>query len=143
MLISGLILIGIFLAPMVREFQPAFSNFLYNLYSSFCHQQPDRCYYLGDQALAVCSRCLGIYAGFFLGTFFYTFLPSSLRNWVIDRPVIILFGAGPMIVDAAAGILKIWASSLTFRLATGIIWSIFLPFFWFQALNQLCQPDKS
>ncbi len=53
----------------------------------------------------------------------------------------ILLVAGPMIVDATAGILQIWASSLTLRLATGIIWSIFLPFFWFQALDQLYQPD--
>jgi uncharacterized membrane protein len=141
-LVSGIILGGIFLAPFIREFNPAISDFLYNLYSFFCYQQPDRCYYLGSQALAVCSRCLGVYSGFFLSALFYPVLPVSLIRWVADRPSCILLGAGPMIIDALANLLKLWATSLLLRTATGFIWSIFLPFFWFQAFSQLAWQDK-
>lgn len=36
-----------------------------------CHQRADRSYHLRNYQMPICSRCLGIYIGYFVGLFFY------------------------------------------------------------------------
>ena len=43
------------------------SHGLLALFSSICHQNPDRSWALGGESLAVCIRCASIYAGFLAG----------------------------------------------------------------------------
>ncbi len=40
------------------------SGLLYGLFSSICHQYPERSWFLSGQPLAVCIRCTSIYVGF-------------------------------------------------------------------------------
>ena len=37
---------------------------IYRGFGIFCHQRPDRSYFIEGHKLAVCSRCTGLYAGF-------------------------------------------------------------------------------
>ncbi|MCX8160500.1 MAG: DUF2085 domain-containing protein [Candidatus Saccharicenans sp.] len=134
---SGLILSGIFLAPLLQEKSPALSAFIYHLFSTICHQRVERSFFWLGQQLAVCSRCLGFYAGFFLSALAYPLWPHRLVRWLESRPSLILVAAGPLIVDATGGLLGLWWTTLSLRLASGVLWAVFLPFFWFRALFNL------
>lgn len=134
---SSLILAGIFLAPLLRGKSPAVSAFLYHLFSSVCHQRPERSFSCFGWPLAVCSRCLGFYAGFFFSVLTYPLWPGRLAKWLETRPSLILVAAGPLILDGVGGLLGLWWTPLGLRLATGALWSAFLPVFWFRALNSL------
>jgi len=46
------------------------SGFLYGLFSSICHQYPERSWFLSGQPLAVCIRCTSIYVGFLVALAF-------------------------------------------------------------------------
>ncbi|MBC7348531.1 MAG: DUF2085 domain-containing protein [Candidatus Aminicenantes bacterium] len=142
LLLSALILAGIFLAPYLRESRPAWSVFLYHLFSSVCHQRPERSFFLQGQPLAVCSRCLGFYSGFFLGLLSYPWLPSALVRRLENRAIIILVAAVPLVVDALGGLLGLWWSPPELRLVTGLLWALFLPVFWLKALRQV-KPGKT
>jgi len=134
---SGLILAGIFLVPLIYQTSPAFSVWLSSLYAPFCHQLPDRCYYLHGLPLPVCSRCLGFYIGFFLSSLFYPVFSCRLTGSLTSRPGLLLFLAMPLAIDGLAGLLKIWSSPLPLRTLTGFIFAAVLPFFWFKALTEL------
>ncbi|MDD8019614.1 MAG: DUF2085 domain-containing protein [Acidobacteriota bacterium] len=139
-LISGLILGGIFLGPWLETRSSALASLVYTLYSPFCHQHPLRSYYLAGRQLTVCSRCTGIYAGFFLSTLLYPFWWKRLKNWIEARPVLIVASALPMGLDVLLFILGLWNSPLFIKSLTGFIWSGWLPFFWFKALKELIRP---
>lgn len=140
--LSGLLLAGIFLAPYLHESRPAWSAFLYQLFSSVCHQRPERSFFILGQPLAVCSRCLGFYSGFFLSLFFYPWLPARLVSNLENRPVIILVSAGPLTLDALGGLLGLWGTPAELRMVTGFAWAVFLPIFWLKALRELSPKNK-
>ena len=135
-LISGLLLAGIFLPAFLAGKNRSLASFIFSLYSPLCHQRPERSYDLWGQQLSVCSRCLGIYAGFFFSAFLY---PVYKRSWKIKigqnfRWLIVL--ALPLAADFLAGWLKIWDSPLFFKTLTGFFWAAVWPFFWFKALEE-------
>ena len=136
-LTSGTLLAGIFLAPILQTRWPVLSTFIYALYAPLCHQQRSRSFYLAGQQLAVCSRCSGIYAGFFLCALFYPLYWKKLKNWLEQRPLLMVFSALPMVIDFSINILGLWNSPLFIKSLTGFIWSSFLPFYWFKALQEL------
>jgi uncharacterized membrane protein len=136
-LLSGTILAGIFLAPWLAARSPGISGLIYALYSPFCHQLPLRSYFLAGYKLAVCSRCSGIYAGFFLSTLLYPFWGKKLKNRLETRPALIIILAVPMGIDFLLNLLSLWDSPLFIKNMTGFIWSSCLPFFWFKALQEL------
>ncbi|MGQ9801632.1 MAG: DUF2085 domain-containing protein [Candidatus Saccharicenans sp.] len=143
MLLSALVLAGIFLAPYLHESRPAWSAFIYHLFSPVCHQRPERSFFILGQPLAVCSRCLGFYSGFFLGLLIYPWLSDRLVRRLEKRPVIILVAAGPLVVDALGGLLGLWWTPSGLRLATGFLWAVFLPVFWLKALRELKPGNKA
>ena len=61
-------LAAIFLAPeLAARGQTGAARLLYAVFSPVCHQIPGRCFALRGLPLAVCGRCLGVYAGFAAG----------------------------------------------------------------------------
>jgi uncharacterized membrane protein len=135
--ISGLILSGVFLAPLFYERHPILSRFIYLLYSPFCHQQPARSYFLLSHQLAVCSRCLGIYSGFFLSVILYPFWKKTFKQWINSRPGLIIIMGIPMGIDFFINLVGIWSSPLFIKTLSGFIWAAILPFFWFKATSEL------
>src|ERR671913_225429 len=47
------------------------SYILYGVFHAVCHQIAERSFHVDGHALAVCSRCTGIYAGFMLSALLY------------------------------------------------------------------------
>jgi len=104
------------------------ARLLYAVFAPVCHQVADRCFVLDGHPLAVCGRCLGIYAGFAAGLVLYPFLRGFSR---VALPPARLFVALtlPMALDGAAGILGLWRSPIGLRFATGFAWGTILPFY--------------
>ena len=64
---------GIFLAPIIKLFNPDIAEFLYYFYSPVCHQIPVRSFLLAGFPLAVCVRCVSFYGAGIIIIFFYLF----------------------------------------------------------------------
>lgn len=80
------VLIGVLLwlaaiisAPLVAEASGAAAAPIYAAFSWVCHQRPQRTWSLGAYPLAVCVRCLGLYAGALAGA--VAGLPFSRAWW--------------------------------------------------------------
>jgi uncharacterized membrane protein len=130
-------LAAIFLAPWLasRSFGRA-AAFVYAIFSPVCHQIPERCFLFHGHPLAVCGRCLGIYAGFAAGLFLYPLVRgfSTLR---LPSARVFLLLSLPMALNAAGGILGLWASPIGLRFATGVVWGALLPFYFVTGLADL------
>ncbi len=61
--VVGSILVLIVLAPLLARSGSLAAFPVYAGFSWICHQDPARSWHLGAWPLAVCVRCLGIYAG--------------------------------------------------------------------------------
>src|SRR5215510_7810628 len=49
---------------------------IYQGFGVFCHQRPDRSFFIEGHKLAVCSRCTGLYAGFAITLLLYPLVRS-------------------------------------------------------------------
>lgn len=79
--------------------------------------------------LAVCGRCLGIYAGFALGLLAYPLLRGLPAKPALPSARAFVVATLPLAVDGAAGVLGLWRSSIGLRFATGLAWGAILPFY--------------
>jgi len=132
-------LAGIFLAPgLAARGAAGASRVLYALYAPVCHQIPGRSFHLHGYPLAVCGRCLGIYAGFAAGLTFFPLVRGFSRT---DLPRARLFALLilPLAVDGLAGLLGIWRSPIGLRFATGFAWGVLLPFYFVAGLADLAR----
>jgi len=89
----------------------------------FCHQMPERSLNLNGHLLPLCSRCTGIYVGFFLSIIFQiprTSLTVTL-SWVrvvIFASIIIIF---ILIIDGLLGKLSLHDSTNDKRILLGLL----------------------
>jgi len=130
-------LAAIVLAPwLANRGASSASRVLYAVFSPTCHQLTDRCFTLHGFPLAVCGRCLGIYAGFAAGLALYPFIRGFSR---LALPSARVFGLSilPMAVDGLAGVLGIWESPIGARFATGFVWGTVLPFYFVTGIADL------
>ena len=104
------------------------SLLIYQCFSGICHQIPERTFHFRGFPLGVCSRCTGIYLGFFLGLLFYPLL-RNLRNGSFPARRWLVAAALPMVIDFTAGYTKLWANSFSSRTATGILFGSVAAFF--------------
>jgi uncharacterized membrane protein len=93
---------------------------IYQSFSYVCHQLPERSYFIGGHTLAVCSRCLGLYAGFALATILYP-LVRSLRQTEAPARKWLFLAAAPLAVDFSLTFLGIWENTHSSRLITGAL----------------------
>jgi uncharacterized membrane protein len=93
---------------------------IYGAFAVFCHQLPERSYFIDGYQLAVCSRCTGIYAGFAFTLLLYPLI-RSLNNPVLPRPSWLLLAALPLAIDVAVNFVGFWHNTHTSRLLTGAI----------------------
>jgi uncharacterized membrane protein len=126
----------IFLAPYLASESSPFAGFIYALFSPTCHQIPSRCFFVFGYPLAVCARCLGIYAGFLGGTLVYPFL-KGFHSPSLPRAKNFIFVSFPIVLDTAANLVGIWKSSEWLRFLTGLLWGIILPFYFLAGFSEV------
>ena len=131
---------AIVLAPYFRSRGIRLGSLIYAAFAPTCHQIPSRCFRLWGFPLAVCGRCIGIYAGFLAGTIL---LP--LFRWIgrktPPRPIFLILLSVPIGADALANFLGLWATPIGLRFVTGLAWGFILPFYLVAGLNGLFVKD--
>ena len=93
---------------------------IYRAFGIFCHQRPDRSYFIEGHQLAVCSRCTGLYAGFAFTVLIYP-LVRSLRSAATPPRRVLFLAAVPLLVDFSLNLFGIWENTHTSRLLTGAL----------------------
>ncbi len=106
LLIAAAVLGSVLLGPLLAYFERPEAISIYAAFSSVCHQQPERCWWLLDHPLAVCVRCLGFYVGAIAA------LVAGWQFWV------------PAFVLAALSVLATWLGELSGLMP-------FTPWLWF------------
>ncbi|MFN0124533.1 MAG: DUF2085 domain-containing protein, partial [Blastocatellia bacterium] len=81
--------------PWLHETAPLLALALRQVFSSICHQIPERSVSLFGHALPVCARCLGIYAGALFGL---TLIPPGNAVYMPRRRWL-LAGIAPLLLD--------------------------------------------
>lgn len=104
------------------------ARFIYAAFAPLCHQVPGRCFAISGHPLAVCGRCLGIYAGFAAGLILYPFI-RGFSQAALPRARLFLLLTLPMALDGLAGLLGVWRSPIGVRFAIGFVWGTILPFY--------------
>jgi uncharacterized membrane protein len=94
------------------------ASILYFAFSVFCHQIPDRSFFLLGHPLAVCHRCSGMYLGFFLGSFIH--IPIVHRS-PLTRRICVLSACMPLLLDVLMTRCGIWHSTGLSRFTTGLL----------------------
>ena len=96
------------------------SSPIYSFFGYICHQISDRSIHIAGHQMAVCSRCLGVYAGLFTGILLY---PLWRRVDDIEPlPRLWLFLAlVPITVDWSLTMFGIWENTHFSRFVTGMI----------------------
>jgi uncharacterized membrane protein len=90
-------------APLLASTHPLAALILRDFFSPLCHQNPARSFTLDGAPVAVCVRCLGIYAGVAL---------STLRSPKTPRALYLFFTAILLnLVDIATETLR-WHGSM-------------------------------
>jgi uncharacterized membrane protein len=110
----------ILLAPLTVDNLNGFSASVYNFFSFFCHQQPERSFHFAWHPFAVCSRCFGVYFGLFGGFLAY---PVFRRLEDVEPlPRLWLFLAMiPIGIDWTLGVFDVWSNTHLSRFITGAI----------------------
>ena len=121
-------IVSIFLAPYLRAQSVYWSRIIYVAFSPICHQIPARCFIFYGYPLAVCTRCLGIYFGFFVGTLFYPLFRGFASITLPEKKIFILMSL-PIVVDTIGNLFALWVTPPWIRYATGFLWGIMLPFY--------------
>jgi uncharacterized membrane protein len=93
------------------------ASVFYLAFSVFCHQIPDRSFFLSGHPLAACHRCCGMYLGFFLGSFIH--IPFVHRS-PLTRRIWVLSACTPLLVDVLLAHCGLWRSTCLSRFATGL-----------------------
>ncbi|MBM2826134.1 MAG: hypothetical protein HW403_198 [Dehalococcoidia bacterium] len=114
--------LGVVLAPLfaaVGWLWPA--NLLYTLYDPFCHQLPQRSFFIFGQQFAVCQRDIAIYTAFLVAGLLFLTVRHRLRP--LPWWLFILFAA-PMAVDGFTQLFGWRESAWELRLITGFMFGI-------------------
>ncbi len=130
LLTGSLLLLALIVgAPLARADQHGIlSGTLYQAFSYVCHQQPERSFFFAGQALAVCSRCTGVYAGFALTTLLYPLITSLRRADPPERKWLFIVAA-PLAIDFSLGFLGIWENTRWSRFITGALFGSVVVFY--------------
>jgi len=107
------------------------SALAYLPFQHLCHQQADRSFILAGLPLAVCARCLGIFAGLWLGAVPYTFQFQrlTLQNHPFPAGLICIAAISLNIVQWFLGYAQIITISNNIRFSLGLIAGVSLLFY--------------
>lgn len=124
-------LVMIFLIPLLMYsggLPAKISAYGYQFFSTVCHQQDERSFHLFEHKLGVCSRCVSVYSGFFLGAALYP-LKYRLNNISTPSVFLLIFAVTLMMFDVLFDVSGIAANTFYSRSVTGFIVGFVLPYY--------------
>jgi len=91
--------------------------FLEGIYSSVCHQQPEKLIEINGHHTLVCARCTGIYLGGLLSSFIFLIISTlNLKNGKL-----ILVASIPMLIDVVLYSSGLYDYSINIAFITGLL----------------------
>ncbi len=103
----------------------------HSFFAPMCHQKSERCLVIGGTAMAVCGRCLGIYAGLALGCAGFW-----ARSFRVGRGWLILTVAAWLnILDIGLELGGIYENAIAMRLVAGFLLGAAIPVFVFSRMG--------
>lgn len=96
----------------------------HQIFNMVCHQDPLRSFSVNGGYMAVCSRCIGIYAGF---TIIWLGMPWIARMFKLENvPFLQLFIGAIMLnlVDVFGNLIQFWTNTDGSRFIFGIIFGV-------------------
>jgi len=115
----GLLCVLALAAPILLSHARATAgSIVYLCFSGFCHQIPERSFFLSGYPMAVCCRCFGIYLGLVLGSPGYS---PSVRRTPIGRRIFVFIAGFPLLLDALLPLAGLWQSTAASRFVTGLL----------------------
>jgi uncharacterized membrane protein len=128
--VSGLflVLLGLAVLAAVPGFEP-----LRGLFSSACHQEPDRCYSLFGHPIGLCVRCFWIYLGLAAGHPMFAKLNVTEKNAL--RMVAV--AAALMALDVGLETIGLYHNWKALRAATGGLFGFVVSWFTLRGLSEL------
>ncbi len=121
----GLLLIG--LGPgLFNQSDLSGYSWQHLVFDMVCHQNPERSFYINGQAMAVCSRCLGIYGGFASIMLLMPLIPRFIN--VINSLLLKLIMVSIVVnlVDVIANQFSVWSNTLHSRFWLGASFGVIL-----------------
>jgi uncharacterized membrane protein len=115
---------------------PKIAFALYYAFGTFCHQLPERSFFIAGHQFAVCARCTGLYAGFGLFVLLYPAI-RPLRSTEVPPVKWLLLSAAPLAFDFSLTFLGIWENTHTSRLLTGLLLGAVTVFYVMPGLAEL------
>jgi uncharacterized membrane protein len=96
----------------------SFSQPTYRFFSYICHQINNRSLHYHEFPFAVCSRCFGVYLGFFIGLIVYPLFRKIEETEPFPR-IWLFLAMIPMGIDFSLGFFNIWENTHLSRVITG------------------------
>lgn len=109
-------------------------------FGKLCHQFPFRSFELNGRAMAVCSRCFGLYSGFFGAALVGV---AALRHMTLSLKTTLLLAACMValnFIDVAGNFIGVWTNTEVSRYFTGLFAGVSLILIIFTAYNH--HPNK-
>jgi uncharacterized membrane protein len=108
-------------APLLRAGgMEAAAGGIYKAFGMVCHQMDARSFHAGGFKLAVCARCLGLYAGALAGVAVYP-LARPLTRRAMPGRAWLLAAALPTTLDFALGFFGVWENTHLSRFLTALV----------------------
>jgi uncharacterized membrane protein len=108
------------------------TGILYLLFSSVCHQRPERCFHVDGLPVGICVRCTGIYAGVMIGSLAFAFI--TVPNRTITKALLLSLVA--IAADVALEGLGLYHNFFPSRLVTGFCFGGCVGFFSVKAVQE-------
>jgi len=93
---------------------------IYHAFGTFCHQIPERSFFVAGHQFAVCARCTGLYSGFALVLLLYPLI-KPIRSTALLNVKWLFLSAIPMLIDFSLTFFGLWENTHTSRLSTGLL----------------------
>lgn len=106
------------------------------VYSTVCHQMPERSFFIFGHKMAFCQRDFALYGAILLAGMLY----GLLRPRVKPAPLwVAILMAVPMAVDGTGQLLRFWESTWWSRVITGVLFGVALVWLVYPYVDQAFQ----
>lgn len=99
-----------------------FEHWQHKAFRGLCHQDPQRAFWLAGTPMSVCTRCFGIYAGFFVLWVIFPLADDRFQQTGGRHVRLLLFGAVAInVIDFIGNFIGFWQNTLMARFGMGSV----------------------
>ena len=98
-------------------------NWIYAFGDWWCHQKSSRSFFINENQMPVCARCIGIFFGLPLGILGALFIRMSIADENFYKKLLLILAIGfiPTAIDGGGQLIGLWESTNAGRVITGML----------------------